>query len=115
MRHAVILIALLAACGDDASHLPNPVSWPVLALGNAVDNGLYDARRARVSAHVQAHHGEILEQIGAGGGPQLGRAMELAGVAQGERAGLVRRLGGEIAMYRNDPEALVIAFMVYGA
>ncbi len=114
---ALFLAALtLAACagGDDASHLPSPLALPGQALGNAIGNGIYNARRGRVEAFVKANHPALIGEIRAGGGPRLARAMELAGVAPEMRPTLALRLRADIGLYENSPEALVVALMVHG-
>ena len=115
---ALLAALLLAACaggsGDDASHLPNPLSLPGQALGNAIGNGIYNARRGKVEAFVKANHPALIEEIRAGGGPLLTHAMALAGVRPEMRPTLALRLKADIGLYLNSPEALVVALMVHG-
>lgn len=115
---ALLAALLLAACaggsGDDASHLPNPLSLPGQALGNAIGNGIYNARRGKVEAFVKANHPALIEEIRAGGGPLLTKAMVLAGVRPEMRPTLALRLKADIGLYLNSPEALVVALMVHG-
>ncbi len=114
----ILTVAVLALGGCDMGHLGNPLMWPGMAVGNAVDNAGYNARRKRVSDHVAAHQLEILTDIGTGGGPTLSKAFDLAQVHRSNRPQVLRSMQKDIAMYRpNTAEAreqLVIALMVNG-
>ena len=116
MRYLVLTLPLTgAACADHPSHLPNPLLLPAQAVSATVQNASYDARRERVKDHVTAHHAEILSEIAAGGGARLFTAMELAWVSAPKRPALIDLLRKDIALYREDPEALTVALMVHGA
>ncbi|WP_428540125.1 hypothetical protein [Profundibacter sp.] len=114
----ILTVAVLALGGCDMGHLGNPLMWPGMAVGSAVENTTYNARRKKVSDHVNAHQFEILTDIGVGGGPALDKAFDLARIQTTNRAQVLRTLQKEIAMYRpNTAEAreqLVIALMVNG-
>ena len=114
----ILGVMALALGGCDMGHLGNPLMWPGMAVGNAVENTAYNARRMKVSDHVNAHQFEILTDIGVGGGPALGKAFDLARIRKTNRPQVLRDLQKEIAMYRpNTDEAreqLVIALMVNG-
>lgn len=107
--------ALLAACSQQASHIPNPVLLPGHAVSTAVSNATYGARRGRVKAQVETHHTVIMTEILSGGGPELSRAMDLARVPAGTRPALIQRLQADRALYKADAEALTVALMVHGA
>ncbi len=106
---------LLVGCAQEASHLPNPLLLPGQAVSNAAQNASYKARRARVAEHVRAHHPTLIAEIAADGGPHLQQAMHLARVPAQNRDALQRRLRQDLALYRTDPEALIVALMVHGA
>ncbi len=114
----ILTVAILALGGCDMGHLGNPLMWPGMAIGNAVGNSTYNARRKKVSDHVNTHQFEILTDIGVGGGPALDKAFDLAGVHKSSRAQVLRTFQKDIAMFRpNTAEAreqLVIALMVNG-
>ncbi len=117
MRIILGVMALVLG-GCDMGHLGNPLMWPGMAVGNAVENTTYNARRKKVSDHVNAHQFEILTDIGVGGGPALGKAFDLARVPEENRAQVLRNFQKDIAMYRPNTakarEQLVIALMVNG-
>ena len=106
----------LAGCGGpEATHLPrNPLMIPVLGIGAGLSNAAYDARRAQVSTHVEAHHGAILQDVARGHGEHLQKAADLARVPQSRRAELLNALRADPKLYEKDAEALVVALMVHG-
>ncbi len=110
-----IALLICAACTQEASHIPNPLALPGQAVSAGWHNAAYNARRARVSDHVTAQHPAILSEITrTGPTPQLTKAMDLARVPQARRATLRARLKSDIALYRADKEALIVALMVHG-
>jgi len=114
----ILTVAVLTLGGCDMGHLGNPVMWPRMAVGNAVENTTYNTRRKKVSNHVNAHQLEILADIGVGGGASLTKAFDLARVSETNRPSVLRRMQSDIAMYRPNTaqarEHLVIALMVNG-
>jgi len=114
----ILAVMVLALSGCDMGHLGNPLMWPGMAVGNAVDNAGYNARRKRVSDHVNTHQLEILTDIGVGGGASLTKAFDLARVHETNRPAVLRTMKNEMSMYRpNTAEAreqLVIVFMING-
>ena len=114
MRPLLALLVLAACTTGAANHLNNPLLWPVMAVSSGVDNGIYDARRSKVAAHVAAHHPGIIAESPAGSGPLLSEAMDLARVPAARRGALLQALRQEIALYRRNQEALVVALMVHG-
>ncbi|WP_435312889.1 hypothetical protein [Primorskyibacter sedentarius] len=110
----IIPICLVAACSNEASHLPNPLLLPGQAIATGIGNARYNARRAQVSAHVAQHHSALIAEITVGGGPRMTEAMDRARVPEDRRPVLLRRLREDIVLYRADAEALVVALMVHG-
>jgi len=114
-RGLVIALLTLTACTQEASHLPNPLALPGQAVTAGWQNAAYNARRARVSNHVTAHHPATLAEIAARGpSPRLTQAMDLARVPKARRAALRDRLYSDITLYRTDKEALIVTLMVHG-
>jgi hypothetical protein len=109
-------VLTLSAC--DMAHLGNPVMWPAMVVGNAAQNASYNARRTRVEAHVNAHHGDILNEIENGGGPALSQGMNLARVPKQTRPEVLRILKKDIAKFSPDTdqarEMLVVWLMMHG-
>lgn len=71
-------------------------------------------RRGSVEVAVKSAHPGILDEIRAGGGPSLARAMDAAGVPLGDRPARVIQLQGDLGLYEANPGALVAALMLYG-
>ncbi|HHL21952.1 MAG TPA: hypothetical protein ENJ52_10575 [Aliiroseovarius sp.] len=63
---------------------------------------------------VRTNHKALIAEIERGGGPRLDQAMDLAAIPTATRPGLRALLKSDIGIYRNDPEALVVALMVHG-
>ena len=109
------LTATLLLIGCDSGHLPNPVLLPGLAVSNAVRNAGYNARRTRVSAHVQTHHTALVADLRARTpSPLTETACDLARVPTARRPALYDQLAKDIALYSNNSDALTVAFMVHG-
>ena len=109
---------VLALGGCDMGHLGNPVMWPGMVVGGGIENASYNARRAQVANHVDAHQGAILGDIRAGGGPALTTAADLARVPVAVRPEMTRIMQSDITKFTPDTlparEQLVIWFMVHG-
>ena len=105
---------LLMGCTGEANHLGNPLLWPAWGVSSAVQNGIYGARRAEVSALVAANHPELIAQIANGGGPGLGAAMDAALIPAEARPALIASLQSDLPLHAADPETLVVALMVHG-
>ena len=103
-----------AACSTEANHLGNPLLWPVYAMSTGLENAAYNARRGEVELHVKTNHGALLTEIGAGGGPLIEVAMDLAGVPEADRHARLTQLRADLPLYTESPEALIVALMVYG-
>jgi hypothetical protein len=103
MIRSLFLVALLgvSAC------------TPSLNVGALVDPGEAQ-RRGAVEVAVKSAYPGILEEIDAGNGPNLGRAMDAAGVPPGDRPARVIQLRGDLGLYEANPGALVAALMLYG-
>ncbi|WP_116599161.1 hypothetical protein [Primorskyibacter marinus] len=110
----ILGLCLLAGCSPGASHLPNPLSLPGQAVATGLENAAYNARRARLAWYVQHHHAQIIDEIAAGTGPRISTAMELARVPAHRQHELLTRLREDIALYRKDAAAFVVALMVHG-
>lgn len=71
-------------------------------------------RRGAVEVAVKGAFPGILDEIGAGAGPNLARAFDAAGVPPGDRPARVIQLRGDLGLYAANPGALVTALMLYG-
>ena len=72
-------------------------------------------RRARVEVIVKAAYPGILDEVAAGGGPNLIAAFDAAGVPAGDRAARVTQMQGDLGFYAGSPGALVAALVGFGA
>ena len=84
-----------------------------LNLGSLV-NPAEAGRRGAVELAVKGAFPGILDQIEAGAGPDLSRALDVAGVSPEERPARVLQLRGDLGLYEANPSALVTALMLYG-
>ena len=109
-----IFCLCLAACSNEANHLGNPLLLPISGIGNAFNNAAYAQRRGAVELLVKSNHGALIEEIAVGGGPLLDEAMETANIPQAERPARILQLQGDIGLYTDNLEALIVALMVYG-
>ena len=114
MRIAVFSCLVLAGCSNEANHLGNPLLLPISGLATAAENAAYQQRRGAVELIVKTNHPTLLEEIAAGGGPVLTRAMDTARIPAADRPARVLQLQGDLGLYQSNPGALVVALMVYG-
>ncbi|TDT77852.1 hypothetical protein BDE40_1151 [Litoreibacter halocynthiae] len=115
IRTAIGFIVLaFAGCSPSApSHLPNPVLLPAYAVGNAIHNASYNARRAKVKTYVAQNFEALNQDLRGGGGPVLEKAYRLAGIKAETRPALTHMLAKEPNLAK-DPEALTVSLMVHG-
>ncbi len=114
-RRFLCAAVICAGCTTkDASHVPNPLLLPVYGTTSALDNASYTLRRGKVERFVQAHHTELLAEIGGANGPYLGQAYSLARVPETERGVVTARLKSDLSQYKASQEALIVALMVHG-
>lgn len=113
-RFTLPMILALGACTGEANHLGNPLLWPITGLATAAENAAYNQRRGQVEVIVKSNFPAILDDIRAGGGPILSDAMDKAGVPATDRPARITQMQGDLGLYATNPEALVVALMVYG-
>ncbi|WP_333712818.1 hypothetical protein [Yoonia sp.] len=105
-RSILILLVPLAACSGDAVLFPLPLMTPAQAA-ETLD------RRGAVEVYVKTNHPALVDEIDAGGGPTLTRAMDIAGIPLAERPTRQIQLRSDNAAYRASPGALVSVLMLY--
>ena len=90
MRLCVLLLGLLSvtACSE-ANHLGNPLTLPLRGLVVAAENGVYNARRAQVSAHLQAHMSAFQAGV-APGDPVAASLWNIAGTPPARQGQVLR-------------------------
>lgn len=71
-------------------------------------------RRGAVEVEVKSSWPVLVQEIEAGGGPMLSRAMDAAGVPVQDRSARIIQLKGDLGLYEANPAALVTALMLYG-
>ena len=104
---------ILAGCSPNApSHLPNPVLLPAYAIGNAIHNTTYNARRSTVKTYVTQNFNALHQDLKNGGGATLIKAYQLADVPTERRPALTYMLAGEPNLTKT-PEALTVSLMVH--
>ncbi len=101
---SVAALCLVAACADA------PLGWATLT-GTAANAG----QRGAVEIEVKTNYPALLADIGAGGGPALTRAFDLAQVPTQDRPTRLIQLDGDYGLYAANPDALVNALMIWGA
>lgn len=114
MRKWLLLPLILGACTGQTNHLGNPLSWPGALVASTVSNGVYQQRRGQVELLVKSNHPTLLDQIGAGSGPILNQAFDTARVPEQDRPTRIIQLQSDLGLYAANPEALIVALMVYG-
>ena len=114
MRWLIFPIILTAACSQEANHLGNPLTLPVSGITTVIGNAAYEKRRAAVEVIVKSNYEAIKDDIGAGGGPPLTKAMDAAQIPERDRPTRIMQLRADIGLHSTSPRALVTALMVYG-
>jgi hypothetical protein len=71
-------------------------------------------RRGAVEVVVKSAYPGILDEIAAGAGPNLLRALDAARVPEADRPGRLTQLRGDLGLYEGNPGGLVAALMLYG-
>lgn len=103
MTRILLLFALvgLSACasGLDLGSLANPADTQ---------------RRGAVEVAVKGAYPRILSEIEVGGGADLQRALDAAGVPLEDRPARLIQLRGDLSLYETNPGALVAALLLYG-
>ena len=115
MRRRWIALTLLAGCTGEANHLGNPLLLPISGISTAAENAAYNQRRGEVEVIVKSNHPGIVDEIRAGGGPNLLEAMNIAGIPADEQPARILQLQGDAALYDVNPGALIVALMVYSS
>jgi hypothetical protein len=110
LRFAPFALLVLTACGPQGS----PLFSPFDAARNGVDAAAYSQRRGAVELVVKSEFPAILNDINAGSGPILTRAMDAALIPVQDRPTRVLQLQGDLGLYSANPGALITALMVYG-
>ncbi len=114
MRWSLITLILATACGTEANLLGNPLTLPISGVSTVIGNAAYTKRRGQVEVVVKSNFDAIKDDIRAGGGPILTKAMDTAGVPERDRPTRVIQLQSDMGLYSGVPGALVTALMVYG-
>lgn len=114
MRFPIIAAVFLAACSQEANHLGNPLMLPITGLSTVVGNAAYNKRRGQVEVIVKSNYDAIKDDIRAGGGPVLTKAMDAARISERDRPTRTIQLQSDMGLYAVNPGALVVALMVYG-
>lgn len=114
MRWPLIAVVLAAACSQEANHLGNPLTLPLSGISTIVGNAAYEKRRGEVELIVKSNYPQIKNDIQAGGGPVLTKAMNAARIPERDRPARVIQLQSDMGLYATTPGALVTALMVYG-
>ena len=120
MKKAILIIAtLLTACANGPSHIPPLHELPGAAVGSAIENSRYKARRKKVKASIQPHLDFILAEADMGGGTTFNLSCEVAKVSPPKCAELAKQISQDAHIYRvgtmdEKVEKLTVAFMVYG-
>jgi hypothetical protein len=100
--------------------VPGPVPGPArLHDGRLNVPALLDPaeaqQRGAVEVAVKSAYPGILDEIEAGAGPNLSRALDAAGVPAQDRPARLIQLRGDLGLYEANPGALVTALTLYGS
>lgn len=116
---ALMTVLGLSACSSGPSHIPPLHQIPGAAVGTAIENTRYKARRNKVKAAIQPHIDFILTEADRGGGTTFSMTCKLAHVSAAKCAELAQQISQDAHTYRAGTtdervEKLTVAFMVYG-
>lgn len=114
MRWLIFPIILTTACSQEANHLGNPLMLPVSGVSTIIGNAAYEKRRAAVEVVVKSNYEAIKDDIRAGGGPSLTKAMDTAQIPERDRPTRTMQLRADFGLHSTSPGALVTALTVYG-
>ena len=114
MRFPLIAAMFITACTQEANHLGNPLMLPITGASTVIGNAAYNKRRGQVEVIVKSNYDTIKDDIRAGGGPVLTKAMDAARIPERDRPARVIQLQSDMGLYAVNPGALVVALMVYG-
>ena len=108
----------LAACNTSPSHIPPLHQIPGAAVGTAIENTRYTARRNKVKASIQPHLDFILSEADSGGGTTFSMTCKLAHVIAPKCAELAQQVSQDPHIYKvgtvdERVEKLTVAFMVF--
>jgi len=118
-KSAFIALGLFTACQTGPSHIPPLHELPGAAIGSAIENSRYKARRNKVKASIQPHLDFILAEADKGGIPTFGLSCQVANVSAAKCSELAQQVSQDAHIYRvgtvdERVEKLTVAFMVYG-
>ncbi len=113
-----MLVAGLAGCSGEASHIPPLWQLPGAAISSAIGNAGYDAKRGRVKQMVTRNERAIAMEIDAGGGVRLTEAMRAARIDPAIYGTVLKELRDHPDIYRSGDglkiEPVTVALMVHG-
>lgn len=110
MRWSLVTLIILCGCTQAGTPLMQPFGGISPAIGTAD----YSQRRGQVELIVKSNFDAIKDDIRAGGGPVLTKAMDAAGVPDRDRPARVIQLQSDMGLYNGTPGALVTALVLYG-
>ncbi len=113
MRFAALVLVPLAACSAPSGG--QMTLFPYGITGQPWQGGADLQQRGAVEIVVKSRHPALLQDIAAGGGPDLAEAMDVAGVPAADREARIIQLRSDLALYEVNPGALVSALLVYGS
>lgn len=108
----------LSGCSSGPSHIPPLHQIPGAAVGSAIENTRYKARRNKVKAAIQPHLDFILTEADRGGGTTFSLTCELAHVSSSKCTELAQQISQDHHIYKvgtveERVEKLTVAFMVF--
>lgn len=109
---AFVFLTLTAACSGEANHIGNPLLLPINAISTGLGNAAYAQTRGQVEVFVKTNHPALIADIQSGGGDTLTAAFDIANVPTAVRAPHTLQLQSDLALYRTNLDALVVAIMV---
>jgi hypothetical protein len=107
---ALLLPGALALAGCDGAGAPRWADPARLGPPSAAEQN----RRGAVEVFVKSNHTALIDEIGAGGGPTLTRAFDIAGVPAADRPARVIQLDANLGLHAASPAALIRALLLYG-
>jgi len=101
------------------SHIPAPWQLPGAAVGSVIENTIYEARRNKVKAYIQANYLSLKDETANNGGNVYSKLCEIANVDKNKETLLLELQNSELNYFLEDVvteevlEKITVTIMVH--